>query len=132
MRVNKNDLDRLRYLARELNEREENHLWKVLNSVINNIELNKYVYVLHEEGSWDYELTSGTDVFTTYKDALEAAKKLKHQALIDMKEWDENAKIDEQESEPDESYNFEIYQDGDFTRLHDTITIKRKEVLENA
>lgn len=134
MRVNKNDLDRMRYLERELKE-TNTHLAKVIASIIHNIQVNNTVYVVTEEGSWDYEDTLLTEVYASYEEALKRYNSLKKTAQDDMREWDDDSGMtveDEQIDQDAESAEFQIYQDGDYSRFHDTITITRKEVLENA
>lgn len=134
MRVNKNDLDRMRYLERELKE-TNTHLAKVIASIIHNIQVNNAVYVVTEEGSWDYEDTLLTEIYASYEEALKRYNNLKRTAQADMKEWDNDSDMtveNEQIDQDAESAEFQIYQDGDYTRFHDTIIITRKEVLENA
>lgn len=134
MRVNKNDLDRMRYVERELKE-TNTHLAKVIASIIHNIQVNNTVYVVTEEGSWDYEDTLLTEVYASYEEALKRYNSLKKTAQDDMREWDDDSGMtveDEQIDQDAESAEFQIYQDGDYSRFHDTITITRKEVLENA
>ena len=134
MRVNKNDLDRMRYLERELKE-TNTHLAKVIASIIHNIQVNNTVYVVTEEGSWDYEDTLLTEIYASYEEALKRYNSLKRTAQADMREWDDDSGMtveDEQIDQDAESAKFQIYQDGDYTRFHDTIIITRKEVLENA
>lgn len=134
MRVNKNDLDRMRYLERELKE-TNTHLAKVIASIIHNIQVNNTVYVVTEEGSWDYEDTLLTEIYASYEEALKRYNSLKRTAQDDMKEWDDESGMtveNEQIDQDAESAEFQIYQDGDYTRFHDTIIITRKEVLENA
>ena len=134
MRVNKNDLDRMRYLERELKE-INTHLAKVIASIIHNIQVNNTVYIITEEGSWDYEDTLHTEVYASYEEALKSYNNLKKTAQADMKEWDDESGMtveNEQIDQDTESAEFQIYQDGDYARFHDNITITRKEVLENA
>ena len=134
MRVNKNDLDRMRYLERELKE-TNTHLAKVIASIIHNIQVNNTVYVVTEEGSWDYEDTLLTEIYASYEEALKRYNSLKKTAQADMKEWDDESGMtveNEQIDQDAENAEFQIYQDGDYSRFHDTITITRKEVLENA
>ena len=134
MRVNKNDLDRMRYLERELKE-TNTHLAKVIASIIHNIQVNNTVYVVTEEGSWDYEDTLLTEIYASYEEALKRYNSLKKTAQDDMREWDDGSDMtveNEQIDQDTESAEFQIYQDGDYSRFHDTITITRKEVLENA
>ena len=133
MRVNKNDLDRMRYLERELKE-TNTHLAKVIASIIHNIQVNNAVYVVTEEGSWDYEDTLLTEIYASYEEALKRYNSLKKTAQADMKEWDDESGMtveNEQIDQDAESAEFQTYEDGDFTRFHDTITITKKEVLEN-
>lgn len=133
MRVNKNDLDRMRYLERELKE-INTHLAKVIASIIHNVQVNNSVYVITEAGSWDYEHTSHTEVYASYEEALKSYNNLKKVSQLDMREWLNESDIveDEQIDQDTESAEFQIYKEEDFTRFHDTITITRKEVLENA
>ena len=48
-----------------------------------------------------------------------------------MHEWISDDHISESEQIDEEAgtASFETYEDGDFTRLHDTITITKKEVI---
>ena len=133
MRVNKNDLDRMRYLERELKE-TNTHLAKVIASIIHNVQVNNTVYIITEEGSWDYEDTLHTEVYSSFEEALKSYNNLKSTAQADMREWLSEPDIveDEQIDRDTEQAEFQIYQEGDYTRFHDTITITRKEVLENA
>ena len=134
MRVNKNDLDRMRYLERELKE-TNTHLAKVIASIIHNIQVNNTVYIVTEEGSWDYEDTLLTEIYASYEEALKRYNSLKKTAQADMKEWDDESGMtveNEQIDQDAESAKFQIYQDGDYSRFHDTIIITKKEVLENA
>lgn len=88
----------------------------------------KTVYVLVEEGSWDYEPTMSVEVYSTFKDALKEFNKQVELAKDDMNEWIDDAVSEQDVDEASESASFEIYEDGDFTRLHDTITVMKKEV----
>jgi len=88
----------------------------------------KTVYVLIEEGSWDYETTMSVEVYSTFKKALEEFNHKIKSAKSDMEEWTEDAACERTVDKESESAKFEIYEDGDFTRLHDTITITKKEV----
>ena len=133
MRVNKNDLDRMKYLERELKE-TNTHLAKVIASIIHNVQVNNTVYVITEEGSWDYENTLLTEIYASYEEALKRYNNLKKTAQLDIREWMDESDVveDEQIDRDTESAEFQTYEDGDFTRFHDTITITKKEVLENA
>lgn len=129
MRIAKKDIERLTYVERAL-ETKENHLAKVVHNVLQ--ELNpEFVYVVAEEGSWDYEFTSHTEVYASFADALNSFKGLARTAKLDMEEWikEDETQVKEQIDEEAQTASFEIYQDGDFTRLHDTITITKKEVI---
>ena len=115
MRVNKNDLDRMRYLERELKE-TNTHLAKVIASIIHNIQVNNTVYVVTEEGSWDYEDTLLTEIYASYEEALKRYNSLKRTAQADMREWDDDSGMtveNEQIDQDAESAKFQIYQDGD-------------------
>ena len=59
----------------------------------------------------------------------------KYTQQADRKEWDDESGMtveNEQIDQDAESAKFQIYQDGDYSRFHDTIIITKKEVLENA
>ena len=88
----------------------------------------KYVYVLIEEGSWDYEPSSDVEIFDTFAKALAEFKDKVEQVKEDMAEWIDNAVCKQTIDEAKEYANFKTYEDGDFTRLHDTVTIEKKEV----
>lgn len=130
MRIAKKDIERLTYVEKALATKEENHLAKVVHNVLH--ELNpEFVYVIQEEGSWDYEFTHHTEVYASFGDALNSYKNLVRVARLDIREWISNDRISESEQIDEEAgtANFEIYEDGDFTRLHDTISITKKEVI---
>ena len=129
MRIAKKDIERLTYVEKAL-EKKENHLAKVVHNVLH--ELNpEFVYVIQEEGSWDYESTHHTEVYASFGDALNSFKNLARGAKQDMLEWTSEDAIVQSEQIDEEAgtANFQIYEDGDFTKLHDTITITRKEVI---
>ena len=129
MRIAKKDIERLTYVEKAL-AAKENHLAKVVHNVLH--ELNpEFVYVIQEEGSWDYEATNHTEVYASFGDALNSYKNLTRVARSDMHEWISDDQISESEQIDEEAgtASFEIYEDGDFTRLHDTITITKKEVI---
>lgn len=125
MQVNRNDLDRLKYLEREINNP---HFNKVITSIIHNIQVNNAVYVITEEGSWDYEYTGHTEVYSTFKDAFKEYKQLVKQAKEDIKKWTENIETDEEINEDAEQASFDIYEQGEYSKLHDSIKIEKKEV----
>ena len=129
MRIAKKDIERLTYVENALSKRDD-HLAKVVHNVLH--ELNpEFVYVIQEEGSWDYEFTGHTEVYASFGDALNSYKNLVRVARSDIKEWISEDQISESEQIDEEAgtANFEIHEDGDFTRLHDTITITKKEVI---
>lgn len=129
MRIAKKDIERLTYVEKALTTKE-NHLAKVIHNVLH--ELNpEFVYVVAEEGSWDYEFTNHTEVYASFGDALNSFKNLARAATLDMAEWinEDSIAQSEQIDEEKQTASFEIYEDGDFTRLHDTITITKKEVI---
>lgn len=88
--------------------------------------MKNYVYVLSEDGSWDYEFTNDIEVYSNFKDALKAFEDKVKLAKSDMKEWNDEAVCEQDINE--ESAYFCVYEDGDYTRLHDTIMIEKKEV----
>ena len=129
MRIAKKDIERLTYVEKAL-AAKENHLAKVVHNVLH--ELNpEFVYVIQEEGSWNYEFTNHTEVYASFGDALNSYKNLVRVARSDIHEWISDDQISESEQIDEEAgtASFEIYEDGDFTRLHDTITITKKEVI---
>ena len=129
MRIAKKDVERLTYVEKAL-ATKENHLAKVVHNVLH--ELNpEFVYVIQEEGSWNYEFTHHTEVYASFGDALNSYKNLVRIARSDIREWISDDQISESEQINEEAGAavFEIYEDGDFTRLHDTITITKKEVI---
>ena len=129
MRIAKKDIERLTYVENALSKRDD-HLAKVVHNVLH--ELNpEFVYVIQEEGSWDYESTNHTEVYASFGDALNSYKNLVRVARSDMHEWISDDQISESEQIDEEAgtANFKTYEDGDFTKLHDTITITKKEVI---
>ena len=129
MRIAKKDIERLEYVEKALSKRDD-HLAKVVHNVLH--ELNpEFVFVVAEEGSWDYEFTNHTEVYASFGDAVNSFKNLARVARQDMLEWTDEDSItqSEQIDEEKQTASFEIYEDGDFTKLHDTITITKKEVI---
>ena len=129
MRIAKKDIERLTYVEKAL-ATKENHLAKVVHNVLH--ELNpEFVYVIQEEGSWDYETTNHTEVYASFGDALNSYKNLVRVAKSDIREWISDDQISESEQIDEEAgtASFEIYKDGDFTKLHNTVTITKKEVI---
>ena len=129
MRIAKKDIERLTYVENALSKRDD-HLAKVVHNVLH--ELNpEFVYVIQEEGSWDYASTHHTEIYASFGDALNSYKNLVRVARSDIREWISDDQISESEQIDEEAGAavFETYEDGDFTRLHDTITITKKEVI---
>lgn len=130
MRIAKKDIERLEYVERAL-ESKNNHLAKVVHNVLH--ELNpEFVYTIQESGSWDYEYTHHTEVFATWGDALHQFKALVRIAKLDMDEWlanEADRTESEQIDEDAQTASFEIYENGDYSRLHDSIQLTRKEVV---
>jgi len=129
MRIAKKDIERLTYVENALEKRDD-HLAKVVHNVLH--ELNpEFVYVIQEEGSWDYEFTNHTEVYASFGDAVNSFKNLARVARQDMLDWISEDSIVQSEQIDEEAgtASFEIYEDGDFTRLHDTISITKKEVI---
>ena len=129
MRIAKKDIERLTYVENALSKRDD-HLAKVVHNVLH--ELNpEFVYVIQEEGSWDYEFTHHTEVYASFGDALNSYKNLVRVARSDIREWISEDRISESEQIDEEAgtASFETYEDGNFNRLHNTITITKKEVI---
>lgn len=82
------------------------------------------VYVIGEEGSWDYELTHHVEAYASFEDAVNSYRNLVKNARLDMKEQIKNDIAEcEQIDEEAETASFEIYKDGYYTQFHDTIEI---------
>ena len=130
MRIAKKDMERLTYVENALSKRDD-HLAKVVHNVLH--ELNpEFVYVIQEEGSWDYEFTHHTEVYASFGDALNSYKNLVRVARLDIKEYISDDQIFESEQINEEAgtASFKIYgKREDYTKLHDTILITKKEVI---
>lgn len=130
MRIAKKDIERLTYVEKAL-DTKENHLAKVIHNVLN--ELNpEFVYVVDEEGAWDGEQTHHTEVYASFGDAVNSFKNLARAAALDMREWvrdPSEIKEDEQIDEEAQVAKYEIYKEGYFTYYHDTISVIKKEVI---
>ena len=129
MRIAKKDIERLTYVENALSKRDD-HLAKVVHNVLH--ELNpEFIFIVQEEGCWDGELVHHTEAYASFGDALNSFKNLARVARSDMHEWISDDRISESEQIDEEAgtASFEIYEDGDFTRLHDTIAITKKEVI---
>ena len=130
MRIAKKDIERLTYVENALLKRDD-HLEKVVHNVLH--ELNhEFVYVVQEEGCWDYASTRHTtEIYASFGDALNSYKNLVRVARSDIREWISEDQISESEQIDEEAgtASFKTYEDDDFSRLHDTITITKKEVI---
>lgn len=130
MRIAKKDIERLTYVENALSKRDD-HLAKVVHNVLQ--ELNpEFVYVIQEEGSWGHVFTHHTEVYASFGDALNSYKNLTRVARLDIMEWVRDpSKLEESEQIDEEAgtASFETYESGNFTRLHDTISITKKEVI---
>ena len=93
-------------------------------------EKKDYVYVIIDEGNWDYETSCDVEIYKDFHTALKVFKEKTKTAHAEMKEWleEDDIKLDSSINEQNESALFEIYQDGDFTRFHNTITLEKREV----
>ncbi len=87
------------------------------------------VYVIEEEGSWDYELTHHIEAYASFEDAMNSYKNLVKNARSDMKELVDNNNLAESEQvSKEEAAYFEIYKDGYYTQFHDTIEITKHNI----
>lgn len=132
MRITEKNYHRLEYVEKELKLLNNTHLGTVVHNVLEAIsESPEYVYVLKEEGVWDYESASSTEVFNDFHTAVRAFEQKVKDAKTDMNDWltPDEQDISEQEiNEESETANFEICEDGNFSRLHCCINIIKKEV----
>lgn len=130
MRIAKKDIERLTYVENALSKRDD-HLAKVVHNVLH--ELNpEFIFIIQEEGCWNGELIHHTEAYASFGDALNSFKNLVRVAGLDMREWVRDpSKLEESEQIDEEAgtASFETYESGNFTRLHDTITITKKEVI---
>lgn len=90
--------------------------------------MKKYVYVLLETGSWDYEPSCSVEIFKDFNTALTRFEQKIIEAKTDMNNWIEKEDTDEDKVIDKDYASYEIFEAGDFTRLHDSITITREEV----
>lgn len=87
------------------------------------------VYVIGEEGSWDYESTHHVEAYASFEDAMNSYRNLVKNARLDMKEQVKNDIAEcEQIDEEAETASFEIYKDGYYTQFHDTIEISNIQI----
>lgn len=97
---------------------------------VNHQDKKEYVYVISETGSWDYEQTSSTEVCKDFDRALDRLEQKIIEAKKDMKEWIDQEDTEDEKLVDRENHfaSYEIYERGDFSRLHDCIVVEKKEV----
>lgn len=97
---------------------------------VNHQDKKEYVYIISETGSWDYEQTDSTEVFKDFDRALDRFEQKITDAKKDMKEWIDQEDIEDDKLVDRENYfaSYEIYEIGDFSKLHDCIVLNREEV----
>lgn len=90
----------------------------------------EYVYILTDETCYDYEQNVSVEVFKGFDRALDKFKQKVTEAKKDMKEWVDEDDIEEEQSidSSKEHALYEIYEDGDFSRVHNVIKITKGEV----
>lgn len=130
MRIAKKDIERLTYVENALSKRDD-HLAKVVHNVLH--ELNpEFIFIIQEEGCWNGELIHHTEAYASFGDALNSFKNLARVARLDIKEYISDDQIFESEQINEEAgtASFKIYgKREDYTKLHDTILITKKEVI---
>lgn len=94
--------------------------------------MGKFVYVLVENGIWDYEQefnSNNTMVYDNFEKAFEEYTTRKNQALEDMKNFVSEDEIAVEENVEKEYAEISIYENGDYTKTHCDIYVIKKEVL---
>jgi hypothetical protein len=89
------------------------------------------VWVLVQEGIWDYEEENTLiEVYNDYGKGLKEFNRLKESAKEDIKNFvsEEDISIDEDSNR--ENATFSIYENGDYTRTHCNIYYVVKEAIE--
>lgn len=89
----------------------------------------KYVYVLTENGAWDYEPTSKLMVFDNFEKALKEFKELVVTAKIDLMSWADENDLSKYEEYSEEHAEFNWYEADCWSKLHDEIIISKQEIL---
>lgn len=91
----------------------------------------KYLYIVTDDGCWDYERTHKLFVFKTFDKALECFEERAKMGRSDMLEWlDDPDDLEESKSvnrETETAY-YDIWEDGDSERLNNIIRIEKVEV----
>ena len=92
----------------------------------------QYVFILRDEGSWDYEHTSSADVFATFDLALEEFKKRIVKSKQDMETWcsKEDIKEDQLIDRENNYASYDTYEQDEYDRLHNTLIVERKEIIK--
>lgn len=90
----------------------------------------KYVYVIVEEGSWDYEFTNSLEVYDNFQKAKKDFEQRVKDTKTDMADWleEDETEIDETNDLENEHLYFSMYENGDYTRLHNSISLNKMEV----
>lgn len=132
MRITEKNYQRLEYVEKELKLLNNTHLATVVHNTLEAIdESPEYVYILTEEGVWDYESVSSVEVFNDFHTAIRAFEQKVKDAKTDMNDWlnpDEQDICEQEIDKESESANFEINEDGNFSKLHCCINLVKKEV----
>lgn len=89
----------------------------------------RYVYVVIENGSWDYETTKNVSVFDSFEKAKEEYQNLIERTKQDMKEWANEEDLGIEENIDEEYVSFSMYENGDYSRLHNDIVVEKQEIL---
>lgn len=90
----------------------------------------KYVYVIVEEGSWDYEFTNSLEVYDNFQKAKKDFEQRVKDTKTDMADWleEDETEIDETNDLENEHLYFSMYENGYYTRLHNSISLNKMEV----
>lgn len=93
--------------------------------------MEKFVYVIIENGSWDYEMTNGCSVFESFQKELAKYKELVKETKQDMENWadEEDLSIEEMVDTKEKNASFSMYENGNYVKLHSDIFIYKKEVI---
>lgn len=88
----------------------------------------KYVYVVVENGSWDYEFTNNISVFDNFEKAKEEYTRQVESAKVDMLDFVDEEDIEIERNENNEDLEFSIYELGDYTKNHCDIKVNKLEI----
>lgn len=91
------------------------------------------VYLLVENGCWDFENTNTELLFKDYEKAkIEYLQKVKNAKEDMFENWmeEEFCEINEKIDDEKKYCCFDIYENGDYSRLHDTILLEEIEIIE--